>query len=149
MSHSSLTSQQKLSLEANALKPFGSNSLLKELFHSVTKVLIKKGGVYNDKALGCSIDFTIDDPNKILELLERLEIAESNIENYCMCLGDYALEIYANTELKATLGLHHGTAIRYERWKGDLDLKDGKSLIKWLGLNGYSQPLIDLETQRK
>jgi hypothetical protein len=145
MSVSPLTPEQRKIVEEDNLKPFGSNLLLKKLFLSIDKVLIKRGGVYNGRALGQIIDFTIDDPQNLREFVEKLTITEPKEVLYCMCLGDYALEIYYREKLRATLGLHNGTSIRYDGWKGDAELSHSNDLLKWLSAKGYHKPLIEFQ----
>jgi len=145
MAYSDLTPEQKKILEANNQKPFANHNRLKELFLSVDEVVIKEGGVYNDKAIGQEIGVAFRSAVDISELAERLQIEEPKEVHYCMCTGCYAIELYSRAKLKATIGLHHGKAIRYEGWKGDADLSDGKELLEWLAVKGYEEPLLDFE----
>ena len=143
MAYSDLTPEQRKILEEDNSKPFASTSRLEELFQAVNKVLIKKGGVYNNKAIGQTINLTVEDKVDINELVKMLSVEEPKEVLYCMCLGDYAIELYDNLKLKATIGLHHGKAIRYEGWRGDADLNNGLSLLEWLAAKGYDEPLMD------
>lgn len=38
---------------------------------------------------------------------------------HCMCFGNPHIELYAGDELAATIGYHHGVAIRWDAWKHD------------------------------
>lgn len=145
MAYSDLTPEQRKTLEADNLKPFANNARLRELFLSVDKVLIKKGGVYNDKAIGQQISFAFKRFDDISEFAECLQVEEPNEVRYCMCAGSYAIELYIREKLKATIGLHHGKAIRYVGWKGDAELSDGKGLLEWLAEKGYREPSQDFE----
>lgn len=145
MAYSDLTPEQRKLLEADDLKPFANSNRLQELFLSVDKVLIKKGGVYNNKAIGQEIGLAFENPKDISEFVERLDVEEPHEVRYCMCAGSYAIELYSGEKLKATIGLHHGKAIRYIGWKGDAELNDGKGLVEWLAEKGYKEPLLDFE----
>ena len=112
-------------------------------------MLIKKGGVYNNKAIGKTINLILENKDDIRELVKFLHVEEPKEVLYCMCVGSYAVELYENLELKATIGLHHGKAIRYENWKGDADLMDGLGLLRWLSSMGYDEPLMDFVGSQK
>jgi len=56
--------------------------------------------------------------------MELLQIEAPDEPNYCMCLGGYGIELFDNGQLKATVGLHHGTAKRYMGWKENAALSD-------------------------
>lgn len=147
MAYSDLTPEQRKILEADNLKPFANNNRLKELFLSVDKVLIKKGGVYNDKAIGKEVSFAFESQGVISELAGRLQVEEPKEVQYCMCAGSYAIELYSREKLKATIGLHHGKAIRYIGWKGDAELSDGRGLLEWLAAKGYGEPLLNYQSR--
>jgi hypothetical protein len=66
-----------------------------------------------------------------------------------MCLGTYAIELYSNGKLKATVGFHHGVSIRYDKWNGDAELAQSDKLLAFLSEQGLTKPLQDrLEEKR-
>ena len=50
----------------------------------------------------------------------------------------------ADSENLATIGLQHGSAIRWARWRDDAQLQDGEGLTTWLTDHGVHPPLLDL-----
>lgn len=135
--------------ELNEL-PAPSNEGLKKLFVGVDRVIIKEGGVYNDKAMYDEIRLTITRPEDIILFHQLLRIDESNTGFYCMCLGTYAIELYGGNNLISTIGFHHGISVRYHKWNGDAALANSDELLSFLAAQGFTQPLADrLEEKRK
>jgi hypothetical protein len=143
LTYSNLTRKQRKILEKEDKKPFPNNELLFLLFNEVDKVVIKSSGVYDNKALSNEVLLTLTGCENINNLVHYLQVEQPSEVNYCMCLGSHAIELYTNGLLKATIGLHHGTSIRYEEWKGDADLIDSNGLLTWLSSVGCSEPLND------
>lgn len=134
-----LTNREPLE-ERNKL-PKPSNEGLGNLFVGVDKVVIKDNGVYEDKAMPDKILLTISQADKIQKLNELLEIDEKNTGFYCMCSGTYAIELYNNAQINATIGFHHGVSIRYHKWNGDAELAKSDDLLKFLADLGFTKPL--------
>jgi hypothetical protein len=142
-----LTNRRPLE-ERNKL-PAPTNEGLAKLFIGVDKVVIKDDGVYETKAMSEKIVLTISQTDKIRKLSAFLQIDENNTGFYCMCLGTYAIELYSNTEIKATIGFHHGVSIRYHYWNGDAELAKSDELLNFLAEQGLTKPLYDrLEEKR-
>jgi hypothetical protein len=142
-----LTNRKSLE-ELNKL-PAPSNEGLKKLFVDVHQVIIKDGGVYEDKALYDEILLTISRPDDIQTFHQLLGINEHRIGFYCMCLGTYAIELYNDDGLKATIGFHHGISIRYNKWNSDAELANSDELLSFLAVQGFTKPLADrLEEKR-
>src|SRR5262245_22298959 len=99
-------------LEERNKLPGPTNYGLDDLFIGIDKVVIKEGGVYEDKAISAKVALTISQDDNIKKLNAYLHIEEKNTGFYCMCLGTYAIELYSEDQLKATLGFHHGVSIR-------------------------------------
>jgi hypothetical protein len=136
-----LTNRKSLE-ELNKL-PKPSNEGLSNLFVGVNKVLIKDDGVYEDKAMSDKILLTILQADKIRILNKLLEIDEKNTGFYCMCLGTYAIELYVDTQIKATIGFHHGVSIRYNKWNSDAKLAKSDDLLTFLAELSFTKPLQD------
>lgn len=131
------------SLEERNKLPKPSNDGLSNLFSGVDKVIIKDDGVYEDKAMSDKILLTILQADRIKTFNKLLEIDEENTGFYCMCLGTYAIELYADTQIKATIGFHHGVSIRYNNWNGDAKLAKSDDLLNFLAEQGFTKPLHD------
>lgn len=136
-----LTNRNSLE-ELNKL-PKPTNEELVKLFIDVDKVVIKNDGVYMDKAMSDKIVLTISETDTIQKLNDLLQIDEQSTGFYCMCLGTYAIELYSNTQIKATLGFHHGVSIRYHNWNGDAALAKSDELLNFLAEQGLTKPLND------
>lgn len=66
-----------------------------------------------------------------------------------MCFGGPTLEMLSAERTRlALLGVHHGLAIRWNRWKDDARLIDGRSLLEWLSQRGVVEPLRRFEAQQ-
>jgi len=128
-----------------------SQRSLNLIFERVTRIRILKEGVSQGKALGTELLLEETDPQAIFTLRECLAIVEDpHSFGHCMCLGDQALELYAGDRLRATIGLHHGRSIRWEVWKYDALLVDGKCYLNWMAERGVTGPLeVYLESQRR
>lgn len=133
---------RKYAEEFNKL-PVPTNERLLQLFDGVDKVVIQHCGVYNERAIGHDVVLTIDDANELRQFAKLLEIDEPKTVFCCMCLGDYAIELYANAERSATIGFHHGISIRYDKWQGDAELAQSDNLVVFLDKLGLTQPLAD------
>ena len=129
------------SLEERNKLPRPSNEGLGELFIGVDKVVFKDDGVSEGKAISDKILLTISQLDKIQKLHNVLEIDEKTSGFYCMCLGTYAIELYADTQHKATIGFHHGVSIRYDKWDGDAELAKSDDLLTFLAELGFTKPL--------
>lgn len=136
-----LTNRKSLE-ELNKL-PKPTNEGLGKLFVGVDKVVIKDGGVYKDKAMSDKIVLTISQPDNIQKLNDLLQIDEQNTGFYCMCLGTYAIELFSDTQIKTTIGFHHGVSIRYNQWNGDAALAKSDDLLTFLAEQGLTKPLND------
>jgi len=136
-------------LEERNKFPKPSNEGLGKLFVGVDKVVIKDNGVYEDKAMSDKILLTISQADKIQKLNELLKIDENNTGFYCMCLGTYAIELYNNTQINATIGFHHGVSIRYNKWNGDAELASSDDLLNFLAELGFTKPSEDRVEEKR
>jgi hypothetical protein len=120
-----------------------SNEGLRELFVDIDSIIIKDGGVYEDKAMSDKVLLTITKTDNIQIFHQLMEIDENNTGFYCMCLGTYAIELYNGNSLKSTIGFHHGVSIRYNKWNGDARLAKNDDLLTFLAEQGLTKPLTD------
>ena len=102
-------------------------------------VVIKKGGVYNNKAITNEIVFEIFEEKeiKIFKTLFKIEIPNSC--ETCLCAGSYAIELFDSQKNRiTTIGLHHNTTIRLYNILGDAILKEPNKLIKFFKNSGFN-----------
>lgn len=137
------------SLEELNKLPKPTNEDLGRLFLGVDKVLIKDGGVYEDKAMSDKVVLTISQPDNIQKLNALLQIDELNTGFHCMCSGTYAIELYTGNRIQATIGFHHGVSIRYYNWNGDAQLAKSDDLLSFLAQQGFSKPLNDRIAEKR
>ena len=82
------------------------------------------------------------DAESIVRLRDCLLIVEDPATfAHCMCIGEEAIELHSVTGTLATIGLHHGYRIRWDAWKHDALLEDGRRLLSFLDERGLSEPL--------
>lgn len=127
-----------------------TNARLGRLLAGVDSVVIKADGVHNGKAMGDEVVLTLLEPENVGRFGQLLEIVEPELELYCMCLGSYAIELHSEGRLKATIGFHHGTSIRYDAWRGDAELRNPEALVEFLADQGFAVPLEErIEDRRR
>lgn len=134
-----LTNRKSLA-ELNSI-PKPTNENLEKLFLGVVRVIIKDGGVYKNAAMTDNIVLTISQLDKIQTFQKLLEINEENNGFYCLCSGDYAIELHTENEIKATIGFHHGISIRYNNWNCDAELAKSDQLLNFIAEQGLVKPL--------
>jgi hypothetical protein len=86
-----------------------------------------------------------------LESFRRCFAIDEDPETFghCMCCGDPHLELYAGDRLAATVGYHHGLAIRWDAWKHDAQLKEPGRLLDWLAARGVDGPRREAERMKE
>lgn len=130
--------------------PNPSQSSLDAELAKVTRVRIISGEVIDGKALGTDVLHETTDTASIKALKNCLRISEDPQSfGHCMCHGDHAIELFDDQTPLLVLGLHHGYAIRWDKWKHDGALHDGTSLINWLHERGVSGPKKQFEEDRE
>jgi hypothetical protein len=129
------------SQEELAKRPTPTNENLQRLFSGIDAIKIKEGGVSGEKALTDNVVLEITQQDQVNQLAALLEIDEACTGFYCLCLGTYAIELYAKGQLQSTIGFHHGSSIRYEPWNGDAALAQSDNLLNFLARSGLTQPL--------
>jgi len=131
----------------NSSAPQPTQAALDSLMDEVRAVRVFKDGCHGDTLLGNDGLLELTEPNEI----EALRIAMRIIDGpggHCMCFGGPTLEMLsADRSRLALLSIHHGHAIRWNRWKDDARLIDGRLLLEWLAQRGVVEPLRDFETE--
>jgi len=81
--------------------------------------------------------FETTNRQEIAQLQQCLQILEDpQTFGWCMCAGDLAIIFSRGKDALATIGLHHGLSIRWDRWKFDARLADGSKIVNWLADHG-------------
>lgn len=116
---------------------------LASLCRGVTRVRVLEGGVSSGQAIGHEVlgEFEGEAAARLLDLLA---IEQPSRASYCMCRGNYAIELWKGKKRRATLGLHHGSLLRAEGFWSDVKLRDGEALLRFLAERGVTDPLQDL-----
>jgi len=132
-------------LESTASSP--SQASLDEAFTGVVRVRVVDWGKTRDNRLARTrILADIVDAASIDRLRDCLRIDEDpRLLGHCMCIGEEALELYTAGGLVATFSLHHGQRIRWDAWKYDGELQDGRPLLTFLAERGIPDPLARYE----
>lgn len=126
-------------MESTAPQP--TQASLDALLAKVARVRVFDGGLNWDRPYGATVLAEVDDAAGIEELRKALRIVDG-AGGHCMCDGEPTLELLAADGRRvATIGLHHGLAIRWSGWKDDARLLEGMELLVWLAGNGVDEPL--------
>lgn len=101
------------------------------------RVRVLAGGMWRDEAIGVAVLIDSRSKPELDALRDALRIAEDPSRfGHCSCLGSPTVEFYAGRELLATIGLHHGHTIRWDRWLHDAPLAEPDRLARWLAGHG-------------
>jgi hypothetical protein len=131
-------------MESTAPDP--SQATLGAMLGNVTLVRVIDGGMVGDKPMGTAVLLEVSDPSSIASLRDTLAIIEDpDTFGHCMCLGNPTLQLYAGQDVVATIGMHHGVAVRWSAWKHDAHLRDGRGLREWLADRGVLGPRKEYE----
>ena len=124
--------------------PDPSQRDLDELLQQVTRVRCLAGGMVRGKPIGQEELLDVTDAREIETLHRCLAISEdASTFNHCMCLGGPTFVLYAGNDELATLGMQHGRAVRWKRWRHDAALVRGLELQNWLTRNGVDAELLN------
>jgi hypothetical protein len=137
-------------LESVAPQP--TQVALNSLLDRVHSVRVFNSGCHNDTLLGNDFMLEVSEPTDIASLRGALRIVDGH-GGHCMCYGGPTLEMLSADRTRlALLGVHHGHAIRWNGWKDDAKLMDGRLLLEWLAERGVLEPLRnfrDAETRQR
>lgn len=133
----------------HSTSPNPSQASLDELLAHVDRVRVTDGGMSDDKPLG-EVLLDVSGAEHVRALVDALRIVEDpKTFGHCMCLGDGALELFAGSHRLATLGLHHGIAIRWGAWKHDAKLREVDPLLEWFTARGVHGPRERFDAARE
>lgn len=128
--------------------PNPSQGDLDQLFAGTTRVRVLDGETIDGRAQSADVLVETEDPARIAELRDALVI-RSEDGGHCMCHGSQSIEFYAGTELRATIGIHHGLGIRWNAWKPDARLAFPGAPYAWIDALGTPGPLRSWENERR
>jgi len=132
-------------LESSAPQP--TQAALDSVMDEVHAVRVFKDGCHGDTLLGSDVLLEASEPTDIAALRITMRIIDGP-GGHCMCFGGPTLEMLsADRSRLALLSIHHGLAIRWNRWKDDARLIDGRLLLEWLAKRGVLEPLRDFEAE--
>jgi hypothetical protein len=118
---------------------------LDSLMDQVRAVRVFKSGSDGGKVLGNDVVLEVGEPNDVAALRITMRIIDG-AGGHCMCFGGPTLELLsADRSRLALLSIHHGRAIRWDRWKDDAKLVDGRLLLAWLAERGVVDPLREFD----
>jgi hypothetical protein len=127
-----------------------SQATLDAMLDGVTRIRVLDDGTNDGKAIGSTVLLECCDSASIDALRRCLTIIEDpHTFGHCMCLGNNAIECYADHRLVATIGLHHGKTIRWDVWRHDGRLRDGLDLVNWLAGRGVTGPLEEFREEQQ
>lgn len=125
----------------NSDAPNPSQASLNKVLKQTSFVRVLEGGMQGGEPLGKEFLFQTSDEKTLDKLRDSLQIEEGG-NGHCMCHGEPTLELYSfYNERLAVIGLHHGESIRWDTWKDDAKLVDGRSILHWLADHGIDEPL--------
>jgi hypothetical protein len=130
------------------MRPRPTNKRLQTLMAGADRILIKESGVRECKAIKDVVVLSIVNPADINTFSDLLEIHEPKQWFHCMCYGDYAVEFYAGQQLLATISLHHGASMRYDKWYGDAELSKSGLLLQFMEERGLRKSLEDINASQ-
>jgi hypothetical protein len=130
-------------LKSTAPQP--TQASLDALLDDVHAVRVFRDGCHDDTLLSSDLLLQVDDPTDVAALREALSIVDGP-GGHCLCFGDPTLEMLSQTGSRlALVSLHHGLSIRWNQWKDDATLVDGRTLLDWLAERGVVEPLREFE----
>jgi tetratricopeptide (TPR) repeat protein len=111
----------------------------------VTRVRAIASGMFRGRAMGSEVVLETMDAKALTDFRKALRIVEDPATfTHCGCLGGPTLELYADQELVATIGLQHGHSFRWAQWKHDARLRDGQVLTDWLLRYGIDPAFLEV-----
>ena len=117
---------------------------LDALLPRVTRVRVRSGGMLQGRALAWPVLIDTLDAAAIAALSTCLAIREApGGSGHCCCLGGPTLELFAGSELVATIGIQHGDSIRWGRWRPDAPLRSDQ-ISRWFVRKGIAPALLDV-----
>jgi tetratricopeptide repeat protein len=111
---------------------------------TITRIRARSGGMFRGQAVDSAVLLDTSAPESIAMFRRSCAIVDGPGAGHCGCLGGPTLELFAGVEHIATIGIQHGNAIRWARWRDDARLRDSVGLTTWLTDNGVHPTLLDV-----
>jgi hypothetical protein len=111
-------------------KPDPSQKALDGLLAKAARVKVWAGGMMRDKPTSDDLLADVTEPALLESFRRAFRISEdSETFGHCMCLGQPTLELFDEAgQAVGTLGMQHGQAVRWDFWKHDAPLRDGRPI---------------------
>jgi hypothetical protein len=121
-------------------KPDPSQQALDGLLTQVARVKVWAGGMLRDNPTSEVLLAEVTEPPLLESFRRALRISEDpNTFGHCLCLGQPTIELFdVAGQRVGTLGMQHGDAIRWDFWKHDAQLLDGRAIQGWLAERGVA-----------
>jgi len=121
-------------------KPNPSQRALDGLLAKVVRVKVWAGGMMRDKPTSEVLLAEVTEPALLKSFRRAFRISDDpSTFNHCMCLGQPTMELFDQAgERAGTLGMQHSHAVRWDFWKHDAQLLDGKVIADWLAERGVA-----------
>lgn len=119
---------------------------LDQFLSRVDRIRVIDGGVADGEVLGTDVLLDVHGRDHAQALSGALRISEDpGGFGRCMCLGDPGLELFEGSQRLATLGHHHGLAIRWHGWKSDARLLAADPILDWFSARGVHGPRAEFD----
>ncbi|HJS06138.1 MAG TPA: hypothetical protein VJ809_00715 [Pirellulales bacterium] len=129
----------------NSTAPQPTQAALDSLLDQVYAVRVFNDGCDAETLLGNQVLLEVSEPDDLASLRMTLRIIDGP-GGHCMCFGGPTLEMLSAERIRlALVGIHHGLSIRWNQWKDDALLEDGRLLLVWLAQRGVAGPLQEYE----
>ncbi|HET9292936.1 MAG TPA: hypothetical protein VFO06_01490 [Gemmatimonadales bacterium] len=132
-------------LESDAPQP--TQESLDHMLDGADAFRLVEGGASRGRPLGTNTLLEMNEPGALIELRGNLRVNDGPA-GHCMCHGDSTLEFFDKSGSSlAVIAVHHGHTIRWNAWKDDAALIDGRALLSWFAAQGVEQPLRQYEQE--
>ena len=128
------------------------HGMLVEALKEASRLRVRSGGTCHRDLSKERTLFETSDPAEIQRLVASWKVEDKVSGFHCMCCGEPSLEFYKGDQLITTLGIHHGSSLRWpEGWPGDAQLTAvaSDSICDLLARHGIEEPKKELEESRK
>lgn len=125
---------------------------LRKALARANRVRVRSGGTCHRIPSEEETLFEVTDSSAIGDLLEAIEVDDTQSGFECMCCGEPTLEFYEGETLLGSVGFHHGQFLRWsEGWPGDAFLteKGAEVLGDWMAAHGLPGPKLAGEATRR
>ena len=129
--------------------PAPNRQSLDAVLFQTRRVRLFQGGSESGQPMTSEVLFETDNGEEISKLRTRLRILEGPY-GHCMCYGGPTIELVdAEGRRLAVISVHHGRSVRWDAWRDDAGLADGRSLLEWMAELGAPEPLQSYEEETR